>query len=173
VLRRATRDLPVEVIVASFEQLEAEHTFGLLFAAAAWHWTDSRTRWTRAVELLAPGGVLALFGIPGDVKDPRLRQTVDDIEQRLLPVGTQAPGHPWSPEDVRRAAGLTDVTTMQFSHSIVSSADDFVGRLGTVSSYLNLNTSRRREGLDAVRMALPDHVEIDATAHLVLARCQH
>jgi SAM-dependent methyltransferase len=170
VLMRATRDLPVEVVIATLEQFRLERKVDLVFAAAAWHWTDPSTRWATAVQLLGPGGILALFGIPGDLTNQRVLQTVDDIERRLLPSETRTHGWPWSFDEVRRTDGLTDVTEVEFPCSIVSTADDFVGRLGTVSSYLELDAGRRHDALQEVRAALPDHVEIDATAHLVLAR---
>ncbi|MDQ6819258.1 MAG: hypothetical protein M3076_02785 [Actinomycetota bacterium] len=44
------------------------------------------------------------------------------------------------------------------------------GREAPVSGYLSLDAARRNEALHEVRAVLPDRVEIDATAHLVLAR---
>jgi len=170
VLMRSTRDLPVDAVVATFEHFRSRRGFDLLFAAAAWHWTDPETRWARAVQLLVRGGVFALFGIPGDLKDPGLLQIVDDIERGRLPQDSQTPGNPWSVDDVRHADGLTDVIQLEFPRSIVERADDFVGRLATVSGYLSLDAAKRNEALHEVRTVLPDHVEIDATARLVLAR---
>ena len=67
VLARTTRGLPVELVVRTFEQFDSPRRFELVYAAAAWHWTDPATRWARAVELLQPGGVLALFGRPAEL----------------------------------------------------------------------------------------------------------
>lgn len=64
VLGRTTHILPVRPVVSTFEAFTAEARFDLVYAAAAWHWTSPATRWGRAVDLLVPGGVLALFGRP-------------------------------------------------------------------------------------------------------------
>lgn len=55
-LARTTQGLPVTLVSATFERFRTERRFDLLYAAAAWHWTDPRTRWARAVELLDAGG---------------------------------------------------------------------------------------------------------------------
>lgn len=170
VLRRSTRYLPVDAVLATLEEYQTERAFDLVFAAAAWHWTDPETRWARAVRLLMPGGVLALFGVPGELKDAGLQQIVDDLERDLLPLESQTPGYPWSLDDLRGADGLTDVVRLEFPRAIRNRAEDFVGRLATVSAYLRLDAVKRDEALRTVRSALPDYVEIDASAHLVLAR---
>ena len=94
-LARTTQGLPVEPVVATFERFRTEGRFDLVYSAAAWHWTDPRTRWAKVVELLVPGGVLALFGRPAELKDPALFEAVDDIERRLLPDENRTAGHPW------------------------------------------------------------------------------
>jgi hypothetical protein len=48
--------------------------FDLVYAAAAWHWTDPRTRWARLIELLAPGGVRQLGSVVAELRlGPGLR----------------------------------------------------------------------------------------------------
>ena len=170
VLSRSTRDLPVQAVVATFEDFHPECRFDLLFSAAAWHWTDRETRWARAVEMLRSGGTLALFGVPGDLVDPRLAQAVEGVEREFLRPESDHPGDEWSIADITRTDGLADVKELRLPHSFVSSAEDYVGGLATVSSYLDLKASTRAEALHAVRAALPEHVLVDATAHLVLAR---
>ena len=55
-LASTTQGLPVEPVIATFPRFGAERRFDLVYAAAAWHWTDPRTRWSKVVELLVPGG---------------------------------------------------------------------------------------------------------------------
>ena len=71
VLARVTYGLPVTPVVSTFEQFRTESRFDLVYAAAAWHWTSPVTRWAQAVELLVPGGVLALFGAPAGAQGSR------------------------------------------------------------------------------------------------------
>jgi len=71
VLTSTTRGLPVRAVVATFERFESSRRFDLVYAAAAWHWIDPATRWARAVDLLASGGELALFGSPAELSGLR------------------------------------------------------------------------------------------------------
>ena len=170
VLARVTYGLPVTPVVSTFEQFRTESRFDLVYAAAAWHWTSPVTRWAQAVELLVPGGVLALFGAPAELKDPDLFSVVDEIEKRVLPDDDQVDVHPWSIEEMAAADGVVDVEQRQLSYVATTTAADFVGRLATVSAYLTLAPEQRGDLLREVRAVLPDHVEVDTTVQLSLAR---
>lgn len=170
VLKEATRGLPVRPVVATLEQFRADSRFDLVFAAAAWHWTSAATRWTQAAELLAPGGVLALFGRPAELKDPNLFAAVEEIEKRVLSADDPAVVHPWSIEEMAAADGFTDVEQHDLPSVATTTAADFVGRLSTVSAYLMLGPRERAEALRQVRAVLPGQVEIDNTLQLSLAR---
>jgi trans-aconitate methyltransferase len=143
-LVRTTQGLPAEPVVATFERFRAKRRFDLVYAAAAWHWTDTTTRWSKVVELLAPGGV-ALFGRPAELKDPALFAAVDDIERRLLPEENRTAGYLWSIDDMACVDGLTDVAEQVLPSVETTTAAEFVGRLATVSAYLSssLNTAPR------------------------------
>ncbi len=142
-LARTTQGLPVEPVVATFERFRTERRFDLVYAAAAWHWTDPTTRWAKVVELLVPGGVLALFGRPAELKDPALFAAVDDLERRLLPEENRTAGHPWSTDDMACVDGLTDVAEQTLPGVETTTAAEFVGRLATVSAYLRLQPEHR------------------------------
>jgi len=169
-LARMTQGLPVEPVVETFERFDTGRRFDLLYAAAAWHWTDPRTRWTKAVELLVPGGVLTLFGRPAELMDPGLHAAVDEIERRLIPEPNRTAGHPWSTADLARVDGLTDITEQKLTSVEATTAAEFVARLGTVSTYLSLVPDDRAEVLREVRAVLPDEVDIDTTVQLTLSR---
>jgi SAM-dependent methyltransferase len=169
-LARTTRGLPVAPVVVTFERFRTERRFDLVYAAAAWHWTDPRTRWAKVVELLVPGGVVALFGRPAELKDPALFAAVDDIERRLIPDATRTAGHPWSVDDMAGVDGLTDVVEQRLTGVETTTADDVVARLATVSAYLTLKPEHRAEVVRQVRAVLPDQVDIDTTVQLALGR---
>lgn len=170
VLERTTRGMPVEPVVTTFEKFATARRFDLVYAAAAWHWTDPVSRWARAVELLVPGGVLALFGMPAELADPDLFSAVDEIEKQVLADDDPAVGHPWSVEDVALADGLIDSVQRDLPYIVTTTAADFVGRLATVSAYLVLNPPARAEALRRIRAVLPDRFDVDATVQLSLAR---
>ncbi|HET6627260.1 MAG TPA: class I SAM-dependent methyltransferase [Nocardioidaceae bacterium] len=171
VLERVAHGLPVRPVVATFEQFRTKSRFDLVYAAAAWHWTSPETRWSHAVELLAPGGVFALFGSQAELKDPDLFAAVDEIEKRVLADDQSAVDvHPWSIEEMAATDGLVDVEQRELPGVATTAATEFVGRLATVSAYLKLAPERRAETLCQVRAVLPDQVDIDTTVQLCLGR---
>ena len=60
----------VNTIPAAFEDLAPERTYGLVYAAAALHWTRAEGRWPRVAAMLDQGGVFASFGGPIQLADP-------------------------------------------------------------------------------------------------------
>lgn len=170
VLTRTTRGLPVHPVVGTFEGFATDRRFDLLYAAASWHWTDPATRWARAVELLVPGGVLALFGCPADLADPAQSAAVEEIERELLPDEGPDVAHAWSLEEMTAVDGLTDVVRRHLRRVVTVPAVDWVGRLATVSAYLVLPPQVRADALRRVAEVLPAQVDVDATVEVTLAR---
>lgn len=168
VLRTTTRGLPVEPVVTTFEDFRSTQRFDLVYAAAAWHWTDPSSRWEHAVERLSPGGVLALFGRPAGLTDPDQLAAVDAIEKQVLTVDEPSL-HPWSVEEMA-SAGLVDVVQQDLPCLVTTTATDFLGRLGTVSAYLMLSPRARADALHRIRAVLPARFDLDATVQLSLAR---
>lgn len=169
VLERTTRGLPVELVVSTFEQYPTTRRFDLVCAAAAWHWTDPATRWARAVDLLLPGGVLALFGRPAELCDPELFAAVEQIESQVLP-DEGASVHAWSVEQMSAAEGLADCVRRSFGHVETMTAAQYLGRLGTVSAYRMLSPAALAAALRRIATVLPVTVDVDATVELFLAR---
>ncbi|MFC7483505.1 class I SAM-dependent methyltransferase [Luedemannella flava] len=62
---------------ATFEELQPGVTYGLVYAAAALHWTSPAGRWARVAALLEPGGVFASFGGPVALADPAVEEAVE------------------------------------------------------------------------------------------------
>ncbi|MFI8438310.1 class I SAM-dependent methyltransferase [Streptomyces sp. NPDC079020] len=52
----------VRTVQAAFEDLRPGERYGLVYAAAALHWTNPEGRWSRMAALLEPGGVFASCG---------------------------------------------------------------------------------------------------------------
>jgi trans-aconitate methyltransferase len=170
VLTRSMKSSPVEIVLATFEDYRPERQFDLLFSAAAWHWTDPTNRWTRAADVLKPAGTLAIFGIPGDLADAELAAAVEMVECRSLSSVSLDRGQEWSVGQLAGMGLFADVDEQRLPAAVECSADDYVGRLATVSSYLQLDQPSRGEALRAVRKVLPKRVVLDETVELVLAR---
>jgi SAM-dependent methyltransferase len=170
-LRKTTAGLPVTPLVSTFESYRSSAPVDLVFAAAAWHWTDPVTRVERAADLLRSGGMLALVGSTADLADPQLRAAVEQIEHEMLPdQGVDTEVHPWSLEELDADGRLAGSAELNLPRVVTRSAEEFVGRLATVSAYLLLSPAVRAETLCRVRSVLPPQVEVDATVQVALAR---
>lgn len=177
VLARQVDGLPVRIVASTFEEVDPvrEGDFDLLFAAAAFHWTDPATRWQRAAALVRRGGVVALFGAQTRLVDDGLAREVDrllDDATAAMPssaaaeTGDEWTG--WSVDDLRARPEFTDVVETTIDRPVSLAADDFIAHLSTVSAYLVLPEGPRATLLADTRAALPDTVEAaqDVLAHL-------
>src|SRR5205085_8689127 len=86
-------------VQAAFEDLRSGESYGLVYAAAALHWTNPEGRWPRMAALLEPGGVFASFGGPVRLADAAVEEAVRAARAPFLasdevpsPDGTP-PGH--------------------------------------------------------------------------------
>lgn len=176
VLESQCQSLPIQVVASTFEALDlkAIGPVDLLFAAAAFHWTDPDTRWQRAAAAIRPGGVAAFFGAVTDLADDALSEQVDHMAQTVMGVDTfdmgaeNDSGSPWPASDLRRRPEFTDVTETVIPRLASLPADDFVAHLSTVSAYRVLPPEQRGDLLARIRSGLPDTVEVnqDVTVHL-------
>ncbi len=174
VLQRTTTGLPVGAVNLDFEAFETDQRFDLVYAAAAWHWTDPETRWQRAVRLLAEGGIVAVFGRPAEIADPEPFAAVDEIERSLLsPEQSRSRGTAyemaWPGTEMLAVEELIDVEQRDLPGELVIDADAYVARLATVSAYLMLTPVARADALRQVRDVLPGRVRLDTTVRVHLA----
>lgn len=174
VLQRTTAGLSVTSVRVEFEEFETDQRFDLVYAAAAWHWTDAETRWQRAVQLLARGGIVAAFGRPADIADPEPFAAVDEIERRLLSMEPSMNGGAvdqmaWPGTEMQAVEELTGVEQHNLPSELTVLADDYVARLATVSAYLMLTPAARADALRQVRTVLPNRIRLDTKVRVHLA----
>ena len=107
----------VRTVQAAFEDLRPGERYGLVYAAAALHWTNPEGRWSRIAALLEPGGVVASFGGQAQLVDPAVAEAVRAARAPFLesddvpsPDGTP-PGHDmqWPGTELERSECFTDV----------------------------------------------------------------
>ena len=166
----------VSTVPAAFEDLAPERTYGLVYAAAALHWTRAEGRWPRVAAMLDEGGVFASFGGPIQLADPALAASVaaarapflesDDIAS---PDQTSpAEEMQWPGTELLRSEWFSDVEQHVIKRSLSMSADEYLGHLSTVSAYLELPPADRAQVFRRIRAVVPASVEVDAdiTAHL-------
>ncbi|MFI6322103.1 class I SAM-dependent methyltransferase [Nonomuraea sp. NPDC050556] len=178
-LAELRRQVPagVTTVQAAFEDLPpGDGTYGLVFAAAALHWTDPAGRWERVARLLEPGGVFASFGGPVQLADPTVGEAVRVAREPFLasddvpsPDGTPPENDmQWPGTELERSEWFGDVRQVEIERRLTMSAADYVGHLSTVSAYLVLPPADREQVFQQILRVLPDTVEIaaDVTAHL-------
>ncbi|WP_026211892.1 class I SAM-dependent methyltransferase [Longispora albida] len=166
----------VRTLRATFEDLPLTERYGLVYAAAALHWTRPEGRWTRMAALLEPGGVVASFGGPIRLADPAVERAVQaarapylDTDEIPSPDGTPPEQEmQWPGTELERSELFTDVRQVVAGRRWTMSAAGYVGMLSTVSAYLELAPADREQVYTQILRALPATVEIfaDITAHL-------
>ncbi len=184
-LAELVRHVPanVKTVQAAFEDLPPDQSYGLVYAAAALHWTNSEGRWSRVAALLEPGGVFASFGGPaGKLVDPAVEEAVRaarapflDSDEVPSPDGTPPEQDmQWPGTELQRSEWFADVQQFVIERRLTMSARDYVGHLSTISAYLELPASEQEQVFSQIMQALPATVEIaaDITVHLARRRRQ-
>ena len=176
VLTRTTAGLPVTVVTSRLEELGEQPPADLLYAAAAWHWTDQTTRWERAARLVREGGVFSCLGGPIDIADGELRSRVEELRDEVIGsehvVGAEdePDGMAWPGNELLASPYFTDVEQHELTVTDTMHADDMVGLMSTISAYLLLPVDTRSALLARIRAVLPDTFEIRRDLRLHRAR---
>jgi len=170
----------VRTVQAAFEDVRPGERHGLVYAAAALHWTDPEGRWSRVAALLEPGGVFASFGGPVELADTAVAEAVRTARAPFLesddvpsPDGTPPDREmQWPGTELLRSAYFTAVQQSVVERRLTMTARDYLGHLSTVSAYLMLPASEREQVFRQITQVLPETVEIaaDITVHLA-RRC--
>ncbi|MEV8566911.1 class I SAM-dependent methyltransferase [Streptomyces sp. NPDC051322] len=173
----------VRTVQTAFEDVRPGERYGLVYAAAALHWTDPEGRWSRMAALLEPGGVFASFGGPIQPADPEVEEAVRAARAPYLesdevpsPDGTP-PGHEmqWPGTELQRSEWFSGVQQDTIERRLTMSARDYVGQLSTISAYLVMPTREREQVFGRIMQVLPETVEVaaDITVHLARRRHEH
>jgi SAM-dependent methyltransferase len=154
----------VTVVNTDFEawQPPPDASYGLVFAATAWHWIDPAVKYRKAASVLRPGGHLAFWGaehVVPDGGDPFFAEIQDVYDE----IGSGMPdGHGFatpetlaSDEDEIAASGLfTDVAIRRFDWEIRYSAESYIRLLETFSSNLTMEPWQRDRLYGEIRRRL-------------------
>jgi SAM-dependent methyltransferase len=169
----------VSTVQATFEDLPLTHTYDLVFAAAALHWTEPVDRWSRVSALLNEDGVFASFAGQLHLDDPAVDDAVRTVRSRALPDdGVPSPdGTPenspmrWPGTELSRSDRFTGVRQVTIERRVVMSAQDYIGHLSTISAYLQLSPTVRADVFDRILRVLPLQVILmgDLTLHMARA----
>jgi len=175
-LRKRVAD--VATMEAAFEDVPLGQSFGLVYSAAALHWTHPEGRWSRMAALVQPGGVFANFGGPVRLADPSVERVVQAAREPFLasdeipsPDGTPPENDlQWPGTELQRSEWFTDVRQSVIERRVTMRADEYVGYLSTVSAYLALPAAQQNRVFDAILAVLPSTVDVEADLTVHLAR---
>ena len=166
VLTRETLAMPVSPVHTTFEEYDGKPC-GLVYAAAAMHWTEPASRWRRVHDLLEEGGVTAVFGCPMELSDPEVAERVREARRPQLEEDDYA--HEF--DAGMAASGLfTDIEHHVVERETVLPQREYVGYLSTVSAYLMLPLEDRQHVLRRIADAMPEQVRVDASVGMTLGR---
>jgi SAM-dependent methyltransferase len=155
--RRVEGRSNVTIRVCPFEDLEPDGSFGLLYSAQAWHWTDPATRWQRAAAALAPGGSLALFWNNGSVDGEEPPDEVDLTAE-------------WPYPELAERPEFADVQIRLYHWTRELSIVDHIADLATHSIYRIMEPAERTARFEALAERLGERVTLHMTTALYLAR---
>jgi SAM-dependent methyltransferase len=156
----------VTVVNADFETWPPPHgeTFGLVFAATAWHWVDPAVRYRKAASLLRPGGHLA-FWEASHVRPAGGDPFFAEIQHVYDEIGCPHPGgHDFATPDTLEshaaeitASGLfTDIAIRRFDWEIRYTADAYIRLIETFSTNLSMRPWQRERLYWEIRRRLAD-----------------
>jgi SAM-dependent methyltransferase len=168
----------VRTVRAAFEDLRPGERYGLVYAAAALHWTKPEGRWSRMAALLAPDGVFASFGGPIRLADPAVDEAVRRARAPFLesdeipsPDGTPPEDDmQWPGTELERSEEFADVRQSVIERRLTVSAAHYVGHLSTISAYLELPASDQEQVYRRIERVLPETVDLSADIVVHLAR---
>jgi SAM-dependent methyltransferase len=169
----------VTTVQAALEDLPLDTTYGLVYAAAALHWTRPEGRWQRIASLLDAGGVFASFGGPIRLADRAVEDAVAEARAPFLdsdditpPEATPPGTMQWPGTEIQRSEWFVDVQEAVIERRLTMSARDYLGHLSTVSAYLQLPARDQEQVFAGIMRVLPPAVEVtaDLTVHLARRR---
>ena len=154
----------VTVVNADFETWPppAGESFGLVFAATAWHWIDPAVKYRKAAAVLRPGGHLAFWEAVHVVPaggDPFFEEIQDVYDE----IGSGRPdGHAFAtPEtlatdeaEVAASGVFTDVVIRRFDWEVRYTAESYIRLLETFSSSLIMADWQRERLYGEIRRRL-------------------
>lgn len=149
----------VRIENVSMEQWETSRPVDLVYAATAWHWIDSNSRYQLAAKVLRPDGFLAfwsaahVFPDDGDPFFAELQEVYDEIGERLpADYGWPRPGHLQDlSEEIQRSGLFNPVLVRHFDWETLHDAESYIDLLRTFSGHIKMEPWQRDRLFGAIR----------------------
>ena len=152
IARRKTAAFPnVQIVHGRFEDFQPEVTgFDLVLAVTSWHWIDPNVRYSKAAEVLRPGGVLAFTSgghvFPADA-DPLFAQIHACYEAVGIARMDWPPPGPEnmqdSSEEIRRSGHFENPSVTRDVAAVEFTAEQYVSLMSTASDHRLMEPEKR------------------------------
>ncbi|WP_152398835.1 class I SAM-dependent methyltransferase [Paenibacillus cellulositrophicus] len=173
--RRNLTGMDAEIITGGFEewQPEAEKRFDLVFAATAWNWIDPKVRYSKAWQVLRPGGHLAFWNathVFPDDGDPFFRE-IQDVYDELgegKPKDTDwpRPGELQEQREEIGQSGLFEVVHVRhFDWERLYHAEEYINLLKTFSDHILMEEWKREKLFSEIRVRLNSRPDSSVRRH--------
>jgi SAM-dependent methyltransferase len=180
VLRRNVAAFPHVTVEETRFETYTGHGFDLVYATQAMHWVEPAVRYTKVLEVLRPGGALAVIYNQSAPIDEELWRELDAAYSRWLP-GTYEPDEvgakirQWTGE-IEATGRFGPVHVGQFPWTTSYTSRDYIALLDTYSDHALLPPERQQPLYAAIADAIRrrgDRIEIPYVALLFLAVARH
>ena len=172
------------VIHSAFEDYQETAKYDLIFAATSFHWIKPDRSYSRCKELLAAGGVLAVFWNTPRIsrKNLDLYEEIQGLYQRFMPNGQEEKEllleSKWYTQRCNdlngflKENGYLDCIFKIYQDTRVFSADEYIGLLQTYSNHMALPSDARTTFFEKIHSAIKKHktIEIINTIDLHMGR---
>ena len=178
----------VTVELSDFERYGGEGApFDLIYSAQAWHWVSPEVRYTKARELLTPGGALATFWNRARWECNPIRDELRAAYRRAVPdfgpmPGPMYPSTDTPPElwgdwltEVQAAGGFEEPSARAYDWSCEYSTNEYLEVIQTHSDHIVLGRERLGALVEAVGEVIDragGSFRLDYVALLLLARAR-
>ena len=158
-------DSGLSVKICRFEDFSAPSgSYDLIYSATAFHWVDPDTGYSRAFDLLKPGGLFARFAnhpFPA-ADDPALFEAIQTLYGAYY--GRERAPERGSEEEMAKnlarlpeGYGFVRTGWKLYHRTRTLSPEEYVGLLGTYSDHLALEPARREAFFSGIRAAIEAH----------------
>ena len=166
----------VSVITSSFEDWKSPTgvLFDLVYAATAWKWVDPEVKYTKAANLLAEGGHLAVWNA-GHAFPTAFDPFFTEIQRVYDEIG-EGGGTPWPPPppedqsdptatEFEASGHFTVIGTRPYLWARCYTADEYIALLDTFSGHIAMEPVKREHLYHEIRRRLAARPDGRLTRH--------
>ena len=150
-----------DIVHADFETYDfGNRRFDLVYSAAAIQWIPEKIAYTRAYELLKPGGTLAMFFMATDTQ-PGGGYTEASLYAKIQTAYAEH-FHPESPYTCNldynacESYGFVGLERREYPRQRVFTADEYISMISTHSDHITLKEPHRSLCFNGIRQAILD-----------------